>query len=97
MPGNIYRSNYVSYTEHTDHTGYINNYVSRQFFNTIDQDRRYTLSEEAANILENLLRYRDKKCEFLLKNLLIELVSEDKRFASLLRKYIQQSTTMETE
>ena len=27
MPGNTYRSNYVSYT---DHTGYINNYASGQ-------------------------------------------------------------------
>ena len=83
-----------------DYTAYVNNrtnYVSRQFFNTIDQDRRYTLSEEAANILENLLRDKDKKCEFLLKNLLIQLVSEDKKFANLLRKYIQQSTIMETE
>ena len=83
-----------------DYSYYINdrtNYVSRQFFNAIDQDRRYTLSEEAANILENLLRDRDKKCEFLLKNLLIQLVSEDKKFANLLRKYIQQSTIMETE
>lgn len=47
-----------------DYTAYVNNrtnYVSRQFFNTIDQDRRYTLSEEAANILENLLRDKDKK------------------------------------
>ena len=83
-----------------DYSYYINNrtnYVSRHFFNTIDQDRRYTLSEEAANILENLLRDKDKKCEFLLKNLLIQLVSEDKKFANLLRKYIQQSTIMETE
>lgn len=83
-----------------DYTVYVNNrtnYVGRQFFNTIDQDRRYTLSEEAANILENLLRDRDKKCEFLLKNLLIQLVSEDKKFANPLRKYIQQSTIMETE
>lgn len=94
MPGNTYRSNYVSYT---DYTGYINNYASGQIFNIIDQDRRYTLSEKTANILENLLRYRDKKCEFLLKNLLIELVSENKRFASLLRKYLSQSTTMETK
>ena len=65
-----------------DYTAYVNNrtnYVSRQFFNTINQDRRYTLSEEAANILENLLRDKDKK------------------FANLLRKYIQQSTIMETE
>ena len=97
MPGNTYRSNYVSYTDHTDYTGYINNYASGQIFNIIDQDRRYTLSEEAANILENLLRDKDKKCEFLLKNLLIQLVSEDKKFANLLRKYIQQSTIMETE
>lgn len=97
MPGNTYRSNYVSYTDHTDYTGYINNYASGQIFNIIDQDRRYTLSEKTANILENLLRYRDKKCEFLLKNLLIELVSEDKRFANILRKHLSQSTSMETE
>lgn len=83
--------------DYTDYTGYRSNYVNRHFFNIIDQDRRYTLSEETANILENLLRYRDKKCDFLLKNLLIELVSEDKRFANLLRKHLSQSTTMETE
>ena len=94
MPGNTYRSNYVSYT---DHTGYINNYASGQIFNIIDQDRRYTLSEETANILENLLRYRDKKCVFLLKNLLIELVYEDKNFAKALKRQLFRSTSMETE
>lgn len=91
MPG-VY-----DYTDYTDYTGYRSNYVNRHFFNIIDQDRRYTLSEETANILENLLRDKDKKCEFLLKNLLIQLVSEDKKIANLLRKYIQQSTIMETE
>ena len=64
MPGNTYRSNYVSYT---DYTGYINNYTSGQIFNIIDQDRRYTLSEKTANNLENLLRYRDKKMWIFVK------------------------------